>query len=55
MGRGVEGSMMQTKIVELILTYTLSGDGSKEDPVRACEQLWTKAGLLVAASDPHTS
>jgi hypothetical protein len=41
-------------IVELIYSERTKGLGQSEaDPVRVCYELWTKAGVQVAYSDPH--
>jgi hypothetical protein len=40
------------RIIELIYTTTLDGDGSESNPYRRTTQLWTKAGVLVAERDP---
>lgn len=44
---------MTTKIVELIRTEELRGDGTKENPTRLVFQLWDRQGQLVAWFDPH--
>lgn len=38
-------------IVELILTNDLRGSGTKEDPYRRVNQLFTRSGELVAEED----
>lgn len=43
------------KIVALIFTEEKRGKGTEENPIRACPQLWTADGTLVAESDPFTS
>jgi len=43
-----------TKIIELILTEDRVGNGTKQNPVRMCTELYTKDGKLVARFDPST-
>ena len=40
------------KLVELIFTEETIGTGKSNDPVRLCQQLWTKDGELVGNYDP---
>ena len=40
------------KIVELILAQSVRGRGTEDDPVRACDELWTLDGKLVLRCDP---
>lgn len=42
--------MSQAKIVELILTHSVTGRGVDADPYRRVTELWTKDGVLVAAA-----
>lgn len=46
--------MSASRIIELILTYEVRGNGTQEDPLRECTQLWTKAGEKVLHVDPHS-
>lgn len=40
-------------IIELIYTQSKKGLGqSNDDPVRLCDELWTKKGVQVAYHDP---
>jgi hypothetical protein len=41
------------KLVELIETDDLRGEGTPSDPCRRVRQWFTKAGVLVVESDPH--
>lgn len=41
-----------TRLVELIETEERKGQGTAENPVRLCSQLWTKEGVLIAEFDP---
>lgn len=44
--------MAQARIIEVIETYELKGEGLEEgDPVRRVYQLWTKEGLLIFERD----
>ena len=43
---------MMAKIVQFIHAEVYRGLGSKDDPSRLVQQLWTKDGYLVAEYDP---
>ena len=45
---------MNPKIIELIVAQERIGTGTKDDPVRLLDQLFTKQGGTVAFRDPHT-
>lgn len=40
------------KIVPVIVTESLRGKGSEEDPVRKVKQYWSCEGELLAENDP---
>lgn len=40
------------KIIEVIANTTVIGDGTKKNPVRLVEELWTKDGKCICTIDP---
>lgn len=45
--KGIE----RAKMVEVIKTRTVKGDGTPEDPVRSVVQYWEKDGRLIAEKE----
>lgn len=44
--------MRSAKIVEVIVTVSLEGEGVEGDPCREITRYWTKDGNLIAEKDP---
>lgn len=40
------------KVVQVILVETVTGEGTKEDPLRVIYEYWSLDGVLLAVSDP---
>lgn len=43
------------KVIQVVETISLKGDGTENDPVRAVKQYWAFDGSLLAENDPFTS
>jgi hypothetical protein len=43
--------MINAKLIEVIETVSLKGEGVKGDPVRHVTQYWSKDGILLAEKD----
>lgn len=39
------------KLIEVILVSAVAGDGTKENPTRCVQELWTKDGKLICCLD----
>jgi hypothetical protein len=47
--------MKTAKLIEVIETVSLRGNGSKSEPIREVTQYWSKDGQLLAEKDTITS
>ena len=41
------------KVIAVIVTESLRGEGSETDPVRVVKQYWSMTGELLAENDSH--
>lgn len=47
--------MKTAKLIEVIETVSLRGNGTKSEPIREITQYWSKDGVLLAEKDTITS